>query len=93
MVSSATAWEIATKFRLGKLPDAEVVMSGFDGHLSSLGASQLSITVQHGLLAGSLQAGHNDPFDRMLAAQARIEGIRVVTNDPAFDDFEAATYW
>ncbi len=92
-VSSATAWEVATKFRLGRLPEASLVVRGFESHLHELGAEELPVTVEHALLAGSLEGDHPDPFDRMLAAQAMIEGLQIVTNDPAFDELGAPTIW
>lgn len=83
-VSAASGWEIATKHRLGKLPQADVLLVGFGRHLHRLGAFELPISAEHALLAGSLDWGHRDPFDRMLAAQALIEGFALVTRDEAF---------
>ena len=84
VVSSATAWELSTKARLGKLPGAIAILSTYHRHLTRLGATELHMTAEHALLAGSLDWAHRDPFDRMLAAQALLEGLPLVTRDPAF---------
>lgn len=79
-VSAASAWEIGIKQAIGKLrgPDdlaAELTANGF---------TELPVTVAHALAAGALPPHHADPFDRMLVAQARLEGLTVVTRDPRF---------
>jgi PIN domain nuclease of toxin-antitoxin system len=81
MVSAASAWEIATKFRLGKLPGSARIVADYRGTLGRLGARSLAITDEHALAAGSLAGEHRDPFDRMIAAQAIIEDLELVTND------------
>lgn len=93
VVSSASAWEIATKHRLGGLDGAEAVVHGFRAHLDRLGAEELPMRADHAILAGSLGGEHRDPFDRMLAAQALIETIPVVTGDTALSDLGAPTLW
>ncbi len=85
LVSAASAWEIATKHRLGKLPQADVLLGAYTKHLDRLGAIRLSVAEDHALLAGRLEWNHRDPFDRMLAAQAMIETLVLVTDDPAFE--------
>jgi PIN domain nuclease of toxin-antitoxin system len=84
LVSSATAWEIATKYRIGKLPEAKPLLDNYQGALKKLGFSQLVINTDHALMAGSLTIDHLDPFDRMLMAQAKLENIPIITYDPAF---------
>lgn len=93
LVSSASAWEIATKHRLGRLPEAETVVRGYRDHLETLRATEIAITSEHALLAGTLEVGHGDPFDRMLAAQAMIEGVPLITNDAAFKVFRVTKLW
>ena len=93
MVSSASAWEIATKHRLGRLDAADAVVHGFRAHLDRLGAEELAIRTDHAILAGSLQGPHRDPFDRMLAAQSLIEAVPVVTGDRGIADLGAPTLW
>ena len=84
VVSAASAWELATKHRLGRLPQAEVLLGAYDSHLARLGAQELPIRSGHALLAGRLDWDHRDPFDRMLAAQAILEAIPLVSRDRAF---------
>lgn len=93
IVSSASAWEIATKHRLGGLDAADTVVHGFRAHLGRLGAEELPIRVDHAILAGSLQGSHRDPFDRMLAAQSLIEAIPIITDDRNIADLGAPTIW
>jgi PIN domain nuclease of toxin-antitoxin system len=93
LVSSVSAWEIATKHRLGRLPEAESIVHSYCRHVATLGAIELPMTAEHALLAGSLPGQHRDPFDRMLAAQALIEGIAIVTLDAAISGFQVSTLW
>jgi PIN domain nuclease of toxin-antitoxin system len=83
-VSAASAWEVATKHRLGKLPGAQAVTASWFEHLGRLKAKELPITGRHALFAGSLDWDHRDPFDRMLAAQSLTETMTLVTKDPDF---------
>jgi len=93
LVSSVSAWEIADKHRLGRLPEAEAVVRGFQHHLSSLQAIELPIGAEDALLAGSLPGEHLDPFDRTLAAQALNKGLSLVTVDPIFTAFRVPVVW
>ena len=93
LVSAASAWEIATKSRLGKLDEAEEIVAHYADHLRTLDAQEVPITSEHALAAGLFDAAHRDPFDRMIAAQAHFLGIPVVTKDPAFKDFPCRTLW
>lgn len=86
LVSSANAWEVATKDRLGKLGPADALVSGFSRHVARLGARSLLISAEHALLAGSLGWAHRDPFDRMIAAQCMLESLTLISKDPAFGD-------
>lgn len=81
LVSAASAWEICTKVRIGKLPTGHALCEDFSGYLQRFHFDPLSITIEHGRLAGRMPAAHKDPFDRMLAAQALIEDVPIVTND------------
>ena len=85
VVSAASSWELATKHRLGKLPQAGAMLAVLEESLQRLGADPLAISHRHALLAGSLDWEHRDPFDRVLAAQAMIESLVLVTIDTAFD--------
>ena len=93
LVSAASAWEIATKARLGKLHGVQRLLSDFDALLAADGFTHLPITHQHALLAGSFDLAHRDPFDRMLAAQALIENAVLLSNDPELRVFAVATHW
>lgn len=87
LVSAASAWEIATKFRIGKLPGAKAVVADYTRIVSELYAESLPITPAHALKAGGWEVPHRDPFDRMIAAQATIEALPLVTTDPAMKLF------
>jgi PIN domain nuclease of toxin-antitoxin system len=93
LVSAASAWEIATKYRLGKLPFARVLAEDFIARVTSAGYLFLPISVEHALRAGRLIAEHKDPFDRMLAAQAIHEDLPILSNDPQIDCFGARREW
>ncbi len=93
-VSAASAWEIATKHRLGKLQGAAAVVSGYREHLVRLRAEELPITGHHALTAGTLQWSHRDPFDRVIVSQALLESLTVVTSDAVLTEFPAIrTLW
>ena len=86
LVSAATAWELATKTRLGRFPDAEPIVAQYRELVADLGAHELAGTSLHALRAGGLRWEHRDPFDRMLAAQALLEHAALVSRDGAFAD-------
>lgn len=92
-VSAASAWEIATKQRLGKLNGVSQVTTRYTELVTANGFLHLPITPLHSLRAGSYHVDHRDPFDRMLAAQGELEQLPVVTTDPAFAQFDIDTLW
>ncbi len=92
-VSAASAWEIATKYRLGKLPGARVIVDDIAGAIASQAFLSLAVSVVHAQRAGSLAGSHRDPFDRMLIAQAQAEGLTLVSNEELFDNLGAARLW
>ena len=92
-VSAVSAWEIATKHRLGKLPGAAAVAADVAGAAATQGFLELPITLRHGEKAGALPGTHRDPFDRMLIAQAMLEDVAIVSNDQAFDSFPVRRLW
>jgi PIN domain nuclease of toxin-antitoxin system len=92
-VSSASAFEIATKYRLGKLPVAAALVDGLDEHLRREGFKPVAISLPHALAAGRLPGPHKDPFDRLLIAQARLEGFTVITSDPIFQRYRVPMLW
>lgn len=83
VVSSASALEIATKARLGRLPQGQVLVHGWSQWLERIGAVELAITSRHAVLAGTLSWDHRDPFDRIMVAQATAEQHVLVTVDRA----------
>lgn len=93
LVSAASAWEIATKYRIGKLPDAKRVVEDLGQVLRQERFQELPIALQHALAAGLLPGPHRDPFDRMLAAQSQIEDLPIVTNDPVFAQYDCQVAW
>lgn len=93
LVSAATAWELATKQRLGKLPEAGDIVTNFSAYLRKQRFEPLPISADHALAAGQLPGPHRDPFDRMLMAQARTESAEVVTTDPVFRAYGVAVVW
>ena len=93
LVSAASAWEIATKHRLGKLSMGGEAVTRFN-ELVELDAFQhLPVTYLHALRSGSLAAEHRDPFDCMLAAQSELEGAPLITCDATFAAFRVRTVW
>lgn len=82
-VSAASAWEVATKTRSGRLPGGEALITSWTETLAGLQAEQLAIEPEDALLAGSLDWSHRDPFDRMIVAQARRRHMVVATSDDA----------
>lgn len=92
-VSAASAWEITTKARLGKLPGAVDVASDVAGCVAGQGFSAMDITILHAQRAGRLPGDHRDPFDRMLIAQAQLEDLPVVSDDGVFDGYGVTRFW
>jgi len=93
LVSAASAWEIATKQRLGGLNEAPEATSRFAELVAADGFTHLPVTYLHGLRAGCYEVAHRDPFDRMLAAQSELESLVLLTRDPAFELFRCRTLW
>ncbi|MBV9405969.1 MAG: type II toxin-antitoxin system VapC family toxin [Acidobacteriaceae bacterium] len=93
LVSAASAWEIATKVRLGKLPTAAELIADFAGHLQREGFPVLPISADHAVRAGLLPGPHRDPFDRMLIAQAQAENMPIISKEAAFDSYGVRRLW
>lgn len=92
-VSAVSAMELATKFRIGKLPQAAKVAGRLAEITVEFSFLPLNITAPHGDLAGGLQHKHKDPFDRLLIAQSIIEQAWLVSNETLFDDFGVRRLW
>ena len=87
LVSAASVWEITTKYRLGKLPEALQVAKNVPIWIDKAGFQSLAVTPQHAQLAGEWTLPHRDPFDRMLAAQAKLENIYLASIDKELAKF------
>lgn len=92
-VSAASAMEVATKFRIGKLPDAALLAQDFEAIIAAQGFIELAISVHHARLAGEMNIAHKDPFDRLLIAQAQAEDMMLVSNEALFDGFAVKRLW
>jgi PIN domain nuclease of toxin-antitoxin system len=92
-VSAASAWEITTKHRLGKLPSAGELVADFARVVEQLGFQPLPISIDHAQRAGNLPGDHRDPFDRMLIAQAQSENLALVSNEQIFDHYGIKRIW
>ncbi len=93
LVSAASIWEIATKVRLGKLPEAERLEARILEELREAGYVLLPITPEVALRAGRIVGIHGDPFDRMIAAQALAEDIPLISADAKLDEFGVRRIW
>jgi PIN domain nuclease of toxin-antitoxin system len=93
LVSAASAWEISTKHRIGKYPQGAIVLRQLPERLATDGFSELPISIEHALRAGSLPGSHRDLFDRMFAAQSIIENIPVISSDDALSTLGAERVW
>lgn len=94
LVSSATAWELAIKYYVGKLPAAGRIVQDFYGILARLKFQSLDITPLHALTAAKLSHPHRDPFDRMLIAQSMLEQIVLVSADEVIQSFpDVQWFW
>lgn len=93
VISAVSAWEITTKYRMGKLPDARAVADDVSGTVAAEGFNELAISMRHAQRAGNLIGHHRDPFDRMLIAQAMLEDLTLVSNERAFDAYGVRRLW
>lgn len=92
-VSAASGWEIATKFRTGKLAFASDPETKLPELMGRHAFQSLEVRMEHAVRAGLLPGDHRDPFDRIIAAQALIEGLTVATRDPAIAAFGCKVLW
>ncbi len=91
-ISAASAWEVATKQRIGKL-DAVILTGQMDAVILQQAFVALPISVEHAERAGALRGAHRDPFDRMLIAQAVAEQLVLVSNEAVFDSYGVQRLW
>ena len=92
-VSAVCAWEIAAKVNRGRWPEAAQIANSLQEITLAQAFTALPITIEHARVAGFLSGPHHDPFDRMLAAQSQVEGVPLVTADPAFRAFGTSVIW
>lgn len=93
LVSAASVWELSLKHHQGKLPELSGVITDLPGLLQADGFEALPISLAHGLRAGGYSQPHRDPFDRMLAAQAELDRLVLLTADPQLSSFPCQTLW
>jgi PIN domain nuclease of toxin-antitoxin system len=93
VVSAASAWEMATKVRLGRLPAAADITRNFAEYMTQSRFESLPVSAEHGIRAGLLPGPQRDPFDRMLIAQAQAENLTIVSNELAFDSYGIRRAW
>jgi PIN domain nuclease of toxin-antitoxin system len=92
-VSAASAWEVATKHRLGKLPAIGPLARDFAGEIARQGFLDLPISLEDGQSAGALVGTHKDPFDRMLIAQSKGNRLALISNEEIFDSYGVIRLW
>lgn len=93
LVSVASAWEIAIKSTKGKLSGVDDLLNRFTEEMTIEDFGVLDISARHAVLAPRLRGEHGDPFDRMLAAQALVEELALVSRDTAMDQFAVPRIW
>jgi len=91
--SSVSVWEIAQKHAAGKLTLPADPRSFVRSRCRAAGARPLDITYEHALVAGALPRQHRDPFDRLLVAQAQVDGLVLVTGDPQLSAYDVEILW
>ena len=92
-VSAASAWEISTKHRIGKLPTVGPLTRDFAAEIARQGFLELPISLADGQEAGSLSGGHRDPFDRMLIAQSKSRSLALISSEEIFDAYGVIRLW
>jgi PIN domain nuclease of toxin-antitoxin system len=93
LVSAASVWELSLKHHQGKLPELSGAIADLPGLLQADGFEALPISLAHGVRAGGYSQPHRDPFDRMLAAQAELDRLVLLTADPQLSTFPCQTLW
>ena len=93
VVSAVSGWEISLKQTIGKLRALPTAPAKLAAELTGLGFEMLPVSFEHAVAGGALPLHHRDPFDRLLIAQAQIEGLTVITRDGAFAEYGCKTLW
>ena len=92
-ISAVCVWEMATKINKGRWLEAAQIVNSLQEITLARAFTALPITIEHARVAGFLSGRHADPFDRMLASQSQVEGIPLVSADPAFRSFGTSVIW
>lgn len=92
-VSAVTAWELAIKAGLGKIKLGKPVSNFFSTYTAENGFEVLPIHINHLYMTETLTAHHKDPFDRLLVAQTKLEGLELISADSAFDGYGIKRHW
>ena len=93
VISAVSAWEIAIKHGLGKLPEADALVADIAEVMGQQSFEELPITISDAMRAGTLPGLHGDPFDRMLIAQALSRDLVVISNESTFDRYGVRRIW
>lgn len=93
VISSASLWELAIKQQISKSPEVGRILPRLEHSLAVMGAEELRISHRHALKATELPLLHKDPFDRMLIAQAIVEGLPLISKDHFFRHYQVITVW
>ena len=91
LLSAASSWEIAIKWAVGRLSLPEPPATYVPSRMQRTNVESLAVTHPHALQVATLPRHHRDPFDRVLIAQAQLEGVAIVTADRALDDYDVET--
>ncbi|MDZ7704520.1 MAG: type II toxin-antitoxin system VapC family toxin [Trueperaceae bacterium] len=89
-ISAIVIWELAIKYRLGKLPSAAPLLEDYHASMHHYGFTELPFTASHGLAERNLATAHKDPFDRALIAQAKHDDLVLISRDPAISQAAVA---
>ena len=93
LVSVVSAFELTTKYRIGKLPEVAKLLDDLAGYIAAQGFEVLPLSLEHAERAGKLDIPHRDPFDRLLIAQAQVEQALFVSNETLFDRCAVRRLW
>jgi len=93
LLSAASSWEMAIKYALGKLPLPEPPADYVPDRMRTSGVSGIPVTHRHALHVAQLPTHHRDPFDRVLIAQAQLDGLTVLTADRVFEKYDVPVRW
>ena len=91
--SAASSWEVSIKYELGRLPLPDIPEVFLPSELGRNRIKSLAIVDEHAFQAGRLPRYHQDPFDRMLVAQAQVERLGLITNDASINRYEVSVFW